>query len=549
VNIAHEVVTRLTLRVRIPDDLVRLIYLGLERTSGGIVPFGIDVDRHEGDEIVRYVTTLHTILSRLPEYGETGSFRVKVRDLVRLTDAEVYGLVHGGRMASFTARQVEKFTNGYDGDFIDHFLRGSVYYLVLNYYVHIDIPLDLFFQHCHIMAASGYGKTVLTERLTHRHIEEGVCVLCMAPKGLLLPQLAMLDFEPERLTYISPALWGSRPLALNVFKVFGTKRLTQNEETHICDLVNYLFSDVDPTPKQKVLLTNATRLLIRVPDASLLTLYELMECEKFPEHFIPYIDHGNKLQVSFFMTDFANRKMYGETKDQLKWRIQSLLDNAHINRAFTQDRCDFDLMRLIDRPSVILVDTSLQHLGTEGSRFFGRFFFALLTMAMRIRGAGRNHYPVVAYIDECATYLDDNVTTMLELARDARIGLVLIHQQLQQLRSHSSALEASLKANTRIKFVGKVDHSDAVALSHAMRVEASDLEHQDEFWFHMKYASAGSVRLFAPPGYLARKPKRRVETLYRKLLADAEGTAHQEEPKTFVSLTYSAKHYTDNDIE
>lgn len=545
-TVAEEVVTRLLSRLTLPDDLVRLIYYKLLELGPGPHPlydkYGYPDFQSSDRVIVHYVTTLYEILSKVPPIGETGTFRVRIRDFVPLTMAEAFSLTQ--------MREVgDKEVNNVTGNPISK-LRGTVYYLVLNHPVYINIPLDLFFQHAHVLGASGYGKTVLIERLTYQHIREEVCVIAMAPKGLLLPQLAMLDYDLSRLTYVSPALWGKRAMALNPFKVFGDRTLSAAEENHVCDLINYLFSDVEPTDKQQVLLDNCTRLLVKVPRANLETLYELMACDKFPDEYHRFIDHSDKLQVAFFLSEFGDKKAdYGPTKSQLKWRIQRLLGNPLIRDSFTQDRCDFDLMDLINRPSVILIDTSLQHAGFEGSRFLGRFFFALLTMAMRIRGAGRKHFPVVAYIDECATYLDENLTTMLELARDARIGLVLIHQQLSQLRAFSSSLEASLKSNTRIKFIGKVDHSDATTLSHAMRVDAGALEHQDEFRFYLKYTSAPAIPLFAPPGYLARKPRREISTLERKLLADSEEQTKQEEPEAFKSLTYSAQHYSDNDIE
>lgn len=542
-TVADEVISHLIKRAKLPDNLLEQIYLGIlahgAKYEKQYTPdFSLSIERQH--VVICYVTSLLNIFDQLPEWGQSGPFRVRISDVVTISPRDA---LYARLFYEPTPRAVKDF----EGSPV-RFLRGTVYELVLDYPIYLTIPIRQFYQHIHVMANSGFGKTTLLERLVYRNIQDDVCIFCIAPKGLLLPQIARLDFDPSRLTYFSPKLWKNWVPGLNPFKLFG-ENPTSAQVNHICDFVNYLFSDLDPTNKQKSLLNNCTRLLVKIQGASLLTLYQWMGFEKFPEHLHRYLDPRKELQLSFFLNDFGKPKQYGETKEQLKWRIQALLDNEILADAIAQPRCDFDIMHLLSNPSVILIDTAFDYVGEDGSNFLGRFFFAMLTMAMRIRGAGE-HQPVVAYIDECASYLDDNIETMLELARDSKIGLVLIHQYLQQLRKHSTSLEAAVVSQTRTKFIGNASHSDAVALSHTMMVEPRRLEQQDDFEFHFKVGVKKTVRIRTPHSYLKGKPQRQIGALYKKLLSDARQVVEKQEPGLLLTFENAVEQAgDDNDIE
>ena len=73
------------------------------------------------------------------------------------------------------------------------------------------------------------------------------------------------------------------------------------------------------------------------------------------------------------------------------------------------------------------------------------------------------------YIDEAHEYFDDTIDELLNQARKFRVGMVLAHQNLDQL---SERLRATIMASTSIKFAGGVSARDAERLRQGDAVRA-----------------------------------------------------------------------------
>lgn len=375
--------------------------------------------------IIEHVVSLHRIISRLP----TGT---------------VFPSKIGTHVSTYPYTKLAEYPWSFDPPYFD--------------------------RHAHVVAQTGAGKTQLLQRLIYRDLETNAGVCVIAPKGSMVRNLARLAIvDLKRLVVFHPFL----PIGLNLLKLFG-ENPRESEENHIVELVNFAFGSLasaETTAKQTVLVSHCVRLLIRVPGASLLTLRKLIQQETcdYP------LDRVHPLVRDFFETQFSN-KSYRETKEQLVWRLDKLFTNSRIYRMLSSPRCDFplDLFR-----NVVLIDTSTKHMGEDGSTFLGRCFIHLLSIFATTRD---DYQPVYCYVDECSTYLTSSVNTLLERAREARVGLILAHQQLSQL---SPDLEASLLTNTAVKFVGKVSAGDAHKLGREIMVEPLTLQTQRPLHFYM----------------------------------------------------------------
>ena len=220
------------------------------------------------------------------------------------------------------------------------------------------------------------------------------------------------------------------------------------------------------------------------PNATIFTLQSLMREEQRPVDFKRYVPQLSESAQFFFEQQFHNKKTYGETKEQILWRLDLFLGNPRIAQMFSRPKTQFDLLREMRAGKVILIDTSFKHLGDDGSSFLGRLFIAFISSASKRRNP--NERPAFVYIDEIASYLDHSIESILELARESRIGLTLAHQQLSQLSKLSSQLLASVLTNTRTKYIGSVSESDARTLASEMRVDWGVLQHQNALHFHLK---------------------------------------------------------------
>ena len=106
------------------------------------------------------------------------------------------------------------------------------------------------------------------------------------------------------------------------------------------------------------------------------------------------------------------------------------------------------------------------------------------------------------YIDEAHEYLDSNVSQILAQAREQKIGLIMAHQHLGQIRSPE--IRASIEANTAIKLAGNVSASDANLMSRQMNCEPATVQNQPTFSFmtFVRGITNRGVPVMYPPGAL-----------------------------------------------
>lgn len=367
-----------------------------------------------------------------------------------------------------------------------------------NFNVSFDIPQKIRFEHTHVLAGTGAGKTQLLQQLILGDIQTNAAVIVMTLKGSLIPNIAQLEcIDPKRLIYFGP----DNPIPLNLFSLGG-------ESDSSIELINQIFSGIlkaDATGKQTALLNNSIRLLLKVKGASLLDLRTLMKSAILPEKYAPAVKELSMVGQEFFNEQFAS-KTYSDTKNEIMWRLDLLMENTIVQKIFCQPETQLNIHDVMASGKVLLIDTSVRKLGEHGSSFLGRFFIALVTIAAQQRKDTTR--PVYFYVDEASSYLTPNIETILERTREARVGLTIAHQQLAQLTPN---LEASLITNTSIKFVGRCNDTDARKLASSLRVEYEQLQHQEPLHFHMKAQGfvRHAIKIKIKAGYMESLAKRK----------------------------------------
>lgn len=131
-------------------------------------------------------------------------------------------------------------------------------------------------------------------------------------------------------------------------------------------------------------------------------------------------------------------KEWGEVKKQLLDRLNAILGNTVLMRIFTQRKSKIDLYKAINTGKTIVVNTSVNHLQSEGASILGRFFIAMLFQAaLRRTGSPGSNKPAFLYLDEAWQYLDDKLPELYNMARKYGLGLVLASQQITHFSSKS----------------------------------------------------------------------------------------------------------------
>lgn len=406
-------------------------------------------------------------------------------------------------------------------ELIEAYLRDTPLFDLFMAPVPFSLPQTTRFEHMHIVAGSGHGKTQTLQHLILRDLDavtEGkASIVVIDSQSDLINTIAGLQlFAPgqplsERLVLIDPTdlEW---PVALNLFDA-GLDRLDQyspldrerltNSVLELYDFVLGSLLDAGMTQKQTVIFRYITRLLLRIPGATIHTLRELLEdggADRYREHIAKLTGTAR----AFFDNEFDGKE-FAATKRQVLRRLYGILENQTFERMFSHPKSKLDLYAEMNAGKVILINTAKDLLKENGTEIFGRFFIAMIAQAAHERAVLKpeDRLPTFVYIDEASDYFDRNIGIILSQARKRNIGMVAAHQFLGQLEPK---LHEAIAANTAIKFAGGVSTKDARALAGDLRTDAGFIERQPKLSFaaYVKGLTDEAVSLTVQPGQLER---------------------------------------------
>jgi hypothetical protein len=380
------------------------------------------------------------------------------------------------------------------------------------------------FSHMHILGGSGAGKTTLLQNLILNDLAEDdpPSLVIVDSQGDLINKLSRLAvFDPEhgdladRFVLITPKDI-KHPPAINIFDV-NQERLAQYDEAAkeqvvagVIQTFDYLFSGLlgaDLTAKQGVFFRFVARLMLALPEtmgrtATILDMLALMDD---PAPYEAAIASLPPIQRQFFQRDFAS-KTFAQTREQIRYRLNAILENPTLARLFTAPKTKLDFFDALNSGSIILIDTAKDFL-KGSSAHFGRLMISLVLQAVLERAAIPEHQrkPVFLIVDEAAAYFDSNIDDFLTEARKYKCGCVFAHQFLDQA---TSSLRASLAANTAIKFAGGVSTGDARALAPDMRTTADFILSQPRLHFaaYFRGTTQSAVSIPAEIGRVEAEP-------------------------------------------
>ena len=381
------------------------------------------------------------------------------------------------------------------------------------------------FSHMHVVGGSGAGKTQLLQHLILHDLQSDdppALVIIDSQTDLInkLSHLALFDPNTgplsDRLIYITPRDI-KHPPALNIFDVNQDRLGGYDEGTKeqvtagVIQTFDYLFNGLlgaDLTAKQGVFFRFVARLMLALPEtlgrtATILDLIDLMDDAA------PYrkaIESLPPIQRNFFERDFPS-KTFAQTKEQIRYRLNAILENPTLARLFTSPRTKIDLFTALNSNSIILVDTAKDFL-KGSSAHFGRIFISLVLQAILERAAIPEYErkPAFLIVDEAAAYFDSNMDDLLTEARKYKLGCVFAHQFLDQC---TSSLRSSLAANTSIKMASGVSMADARALAPDFRTTPDFILSQPKLHFaaHIRNVTPQAISIPVPVGVLERQPR------------------------------------------
>lgn len=399
------------------------------------------------------------------------------------------------------------------------YMGDTAFVDVLMVDVPIPISQSIRFEHTHILAGTGHGKTQTLQYLIADDLRRGCeveagSVVVLDPHGDLIKTLTRTTFFTENLygrrTIIIDPSDIEFPIGLNLFDVgFDTALDPKTKETiqnNTIDFFEYFFSALlgsELTGKQGTLFRYIGILLMHVPNANITTLIDLME---HGEKYKPYMAKLSGSAKLFFDSRFFDPS-FRETKKQISIRLFGVLSSQTLDRMFSVKKSSINFYDALQAGAVILVNTATDFLGQQSSEIFARLIISLVGQALIRRAAiePQDRTPTYLYIDEAGPLVDDTLVRMLTQVRKYKGAITFSHQYLDQI---PAAIRAGVISNTAIKIAGGISQKDAATLAPEFRTDADFLlsmkkrSTETEFALYAKNATDTPLKLHIPLGYL-----------------------------------------------
>lgn len=490
-------------------------------SEGHAKGFGVQL----GDLLPNQKMALDSLV-RVPFHPDLQDARLfeDLRDTLEGNISATSGINRRSASSSSQRFKMPRDFQGSNQDATDAYLAYTPFKRLLKTPIPFTVPAEARFEHTHIVGGTGHGKTQL---MSHFILQDLVDIFAGKKKSMVVIDSqgdlirkisSMLLFDPrapngmaDKIVIIDPNDV-EFPTALNIFAI-NQDRLAQYgaaERERVfngaVELYEHFFAGLlgaEMTQKQSVTFTYLARLMLEMPNATILTLRDLMDD---PTPFKGEIAKLSGSSRMFFEREFLSNS-FTQTRRQISRRLWGVLAIPAFERMFSQTEHKVDLFDLLNSGKIILINTSQALLKKEGSAIFGKFFMAAISQAISERAVlpEDERTDTIIYLDEAHEYADESLEILLNQGRKYKAGVVIAHQFLDQL---SAMTRQSLLSNASVKIVGGLSHKDNQSFAREMGTDtdflATLLKHESstEFGLWIKHVIPQALRLSVPFGLL-----------------------------------------------
>lgn len=338
-------------------------------------------------------------------------------------------------------------------------------------------------KHSYICGETGSGKSTLIETLIYHYITQTpkTSVVLLDPHGDVAERIARLKAfqNNDRLVYID--FYCEKPTApdwlpsVNPLEI--KNRAWDSIEKAVEDLVEVLLEVIksELTANMTTLLKNCLYVLILMKDRDLSDLLRFMTDGQNEEYLDFAFNHLDRERLDFFKSDFRNRRTYGQTRQSVKARLQSLFTSTIFKR-FLTDKSTLDLEKAINSGKIIIFNLSAGKLSGELSNILGKFIIAKVKQIAFNRSflPENARVPCHLFIDESHRYISESVESILKETRKYKLYLTFSSQSY--LEGMNEKTKDIVSTNTKIKMTGNVGDSSRKKLCRQMNISESLFE-------------------------------------------------------------------------
>ncbi len=382
------------------------------------------------------------------------------------------------------SRQKYKIIPAPDNIPTEGILLGYNTYAGIKKEIRIRTDNDDRFRHMYIIGQTGSGKStlMLTSLLEDIRLNNGFCVI--DPHGDLV-EFVMKHYPKERIDdLIHFDLSNTEyPIAFNPLD--GTENDDERDvvTNDLVEMFVSMYGEEIFGPRIQDYFRNACFLLMEQPEGgTLVDIMRLFTDDAFAESKIRNV----KNPIIAARRNKTYRKMGEREKSEiipfLQAKFWPFTTGTFIRNVIGQPKSAFNFFDAMNEGKVILVNLAKGLTGEENSKLVGRMVSMQLKLSAlkraRLDPKERKNY--FLYIDEFQNYVSKSIESILSEARKYKLGLIIAHQYIDQLKQEGLGgnldLSKTIFGNVGNFFFHKVGAPDAELLEKEMWPEFSAID-------------------------------------------------------------------------
>lgn len=313
-------------------------------------------------------------------------------------------------------------------------------------------------KHTHIIGATGTGKSTLIANLMLQDIQKGYGAVLFDPHGDLIddiiahtPQDRLKDIvlvDPSDIDY---------PIGINILQAHSDIEKEVLSSDLVAVFKKYATSWGD---QMSAVLGNAIQAILETPEGG--TLHDLRRFLLEKEYRQKRLQKVNDPSIRYYwLKEYPLLKT--NSIGPILTRLDTFLRPRSIRNMVVQQQ-GIDFETLLNTNKIILLKLSQGLIGTENSYLLGSLILSKIHQVIFRRQQTQHRNPVFIYLDEFQHFITPSIKEMLSGIRKYNVGLILSHQDLQQLQREDTELLNSVLSNVHNRIVFRVGEPDAKKL-------------------------------------------------------------------------------------
>ena len=338
------------------------------------------------------------------------------------------------------------------------------------------VPEENRFEHIHIIGASGSGKSTLLQSLICQDIVQGKGLAVLDPHGDLIDHvLACIPEQRSNDVVLIDPSDAEYPVGFNLLYAHSDLE----KELLASDLVSLFrrFSTSWGDQMNSVFANAILAVLESTQGGTLIDLRRFLIEKPFRDQFLATVSDPSI--VYYWQHEYPLLK--SGSLGSILTRLDTFLRPKLIRNMVSQ-QTSLNMEELMDTNKIVLVKLSQGLIGEENSYLLGACIVAKIQQAAMARQAkalaSRN--PFYLYIDEFHHFITPSMSAILTGARKYRLGLVVAHQDMQQVSKHDTEVSSAIIANAGTRICFRLGDTDAKKFADGFAsFEASDIQNLD----------------------------------------------------------------------